>query len=290
MISEFFEAVASHAFLQRALITACLIGISGGVIGSFVILRGLSLMGDAIGHAVLPGVAISFILGINPVIGAVVFGLLASTFIGVISDKSTLKKDTVMGVVFTSFFAFGVVLISQIRSSVHIHSVLFGNMLTVTPERVYTMSFVTIVLIGLVVLFYKELLLTSFDETMAQVHGLKTKLIHYLFLFVLTVVIVLSLQITGAILIVAMIITPAATAFLLTNRMYWMIIVAALIGFMSAVIGIFISFTYDISSGSSIVIIAACLFVLAFIFVPKKGVIAQGNKKFKQRMNRIKND
>lgn len=290
MISEFIEAIASHAFLQRALITAILIGISGGLIGAFVILRGLSLMGDAIGHAVLPGVAISFLLGINPVIGAVAFGLLASTFIGVISDKSTLKKDTVMGVVFTSFFAFGVVLISQISTRVHIHSILFGNMLTVTPERVYTMIIVTIILIALIVLFYKELLLTSFDETMAQVYGLKTKLIHYIFLFVLTVVIVLSLQITGAILIVAMIITPAATAFLLTNRMYWMIIMAALIGFISAVVGIFISFTFDISSGSSIVIVAACLFVLAFIFAPKKGMIAQGGGKFQHRLNSVKKD
>jgi len=275
MITLFIEAVVQHAFLQRALLTAVLIGIAGGIIGSFVILRGLSLLGDAIGHAVLPGVAISFLLGINPVIGAVVFGLLASTFIGVISDKSTLKKDTVMGVVFTSFFALGIVLISQIRTRVHINSILFGNMLTVTPDRVYWMVGVTIVLIALVLLFYKDLLLTSFDETMARVYGVKTKLIHYLFLFVLTLIIVLSLQITGAILIVAMIITPAATAFLLTNRMHWMIVLAALIGVISGIVGIFISFTFDISSGSSIVIVAACIFTLAFLFAPQKGVIRQ---------------
>lgn len=275
MITLFIEAVAQHAFLQRALLTAILIGITSGIIGSFVILRGLSLLGDAIGHAVLPGVAISFLLGINPVIGAVVFGLLASTFIGVISDKSTLKKDTVMGVVFTSFFALGIVLISQIRTRVNINSILFGNMLTVTPDRVYWMVGVTIILIALVLLFYKELLLTSFDETMARIYGVKTKLIHYLFLFVLTVIIVLSLQITGAILIVAMIITPAATAFLLTNRLHLMITFAALIGAISGIIGIFISFTFDISSGSSVVIVAACIFTLAFLFAPQKGVIRQ---------------
>ena len=269
MMSEFIEAIGTHGFLLRALITAMLIGVTAGIIGSFVILRGLSLMGDAIGHAVLPGVALSLLLGVNPVIGAVVFGLLASTFIGVISDKSTLKKDTVMGVVFTSFFALGIVLISQIPTRVHVHSILFGNMLTVTPERLNTMVVVTVVLSVLVVLFYKELLLTSFDETMAQVAGIKTKLIHYLFMFVLTLVIVLSLQITGAILIVAMIITPAATAFLLTNRMHWMIVISAFLGLISSVIGIFVSFTFDISSGSSIVVVAACIFVLAFIFAPK---------------------
>jgi len=280
MIHEFIEAVASHAFLQRALITATLIGISAGVIGSFVILRGLSLMGDAIGHAVLPGVAISFLMGVNPVIGAVTFGLLASLFIGFISDKSALKKDTVMGVVFTSFFALGIVLVSQIRARVNINSILFGNMLTVSEERMYTMGVVTVILIVLVMLFYKELLLTSFDETMARIYGLKTKLVHYLFLFVLTLVIVLSLQITGAILIVAMVITPAATAFLLTRRMQWMIVISAFIGFISAILGIFVSFTFDISSGSSIVMVAACLFILAFLFAPKKGVVSGmiGNK------------
>ena len=273
MIESFISAVMNYAFFQRAMITAILIGATAGIIGSFVILRGLSLLGDAIGHAVLPGVALSFLFGINPVIGAVTFGLLASTLIGFISDKSTLKKDTVMGVVFTSFFALGIILISQIQTRVHIHSILFGNILTVTAERVNTMIIVTILLITLVVVFYKELLLTSFDETMAKVYGVKTKLIHYLFLFVLTLIIVLSLQITGAILIVAMIITPAATGFLLTNRLHWMIILSATIGMISSVIGLFISFTFDISSGSSIVIVAASLFSVAFLFAPNKGVL-----------------
>ena len=282
MIMEFIDAIITHNFLMRALITAILIGVTAGIIGSFVILRGMSLMGDAIGHAVLPGVALSFLFGVNPVVGAVVFGLLASTFIGVISDKSTLKKDTVMGVVFTSFFALGIVLISQIPTRVHVHSILFGNMLTVTPERLTTMIIVTISVVLLVVLFYKELLLTSFDETMAQVLGFKTKVIHYAFLFVLTLVIVLSLQITGAILIVAMIITPAATAFLMTNRMHWMIVISAGIGLISAVIGIFVSFTFDISSGSSIVVVAACLFVLAFVCAPK-GILRQHGRKIKLR-------
>lgn len=278
-IGEFMTAMGNHEFLQRALLTAILIGISAGIIGAFVILRGMSLMGDAIGHAVLPGVALSFLFGINPVIGAVVFGLIASSFIGFIGDKSTLKKDTVMGVVFTSFFALGIVLISLIPTRVHVHSILFGNMLTVTPERLNTMWIVTITLVALVVLFYKELLLSSFDETSAQVYGLNTKLIHYLFMFVLTLVIVLSLQITGAILIVAMIITPAATAFLLTNQMHWMIVISAFLGFISAVVGIFVSFTFDVSSGSSIVIVAACWFVLAFAFAPKKGILAQMKRK-----------
>jgi len=269
MILEFIEAVITHNFLLRALLTAILIGIAAGIIGTFVILRGLSLMGDAIGHAVLPGVAMSIQLGVDPVIGATIIGLIASSIIGYVVDKSALKKDTVIGVVFTSFFAVGIVWISQIPTRVHVHSILFGNMLTVTPDRLVTLSWMTSGLIILVVLFYKELLLTTFDETMAQVSGMKTKIIHYAFLFVLTLVIVLSLQITGAILIVAMIITPAASAFLLTNRLHFMIILASLLGVISAICGIFISFTFDISSGSSIVVVAAAIFIVAFLFAPK---------------------
>ena len=268
-VIQFIDAIATRDFLRNALITAILIGVTAGIIGAFVILRGLSLMGDAIGHAVLPGVAMSIHFGINPVLGATAFGLLASLFIGFVGDKSTLKKDTVMGVVFTSFFALGIILISQIRTRININNILFGNVLTVTPERVGTMIWMTVGLILLVVLFYKELLLTSFDEITAKVYGLKTKLIHYLFLFVLTLVIVLSLQITGAILIVAMIISPAATAFLWTNRMHVMMILSAFLGVISATVGIFVSVTFDISSGSSIVIVAAILFALSFTFAPK---------------------
>ena len=275
MITEFIYRVTSYAFLGRAFSASILIGIVAGIIGAFVILRGLSLMGDAIGHAVLPGVAASHLIGIPPVIGAAAFGLLASMLIGFISDKTSLKKDTIMGLVFSSFFALGIVMISQIRTMTDLNSILFGNIITVSSDAVRDLLIIAIGLVILVIMFYKELLITSFDDTMAKVYGLNTKLIHYVFLFVLTIVIVFSLQVVGAILIVAMIITPAATAYLLTNRMHVMIFLSACIGMICGGLGMFLSITYNFPSGASIVLVSAALFLLAFIFAPKKGLIIQ---------------
>ena len=274
MIAEFIRIITTYNFMGRAFIVAILIGIIAGVIGAFVILRGLSLMGDAIGHAVLPGVAVSHLIGIPHVIGAAVFGLLASMLIGFIGEKTALKKDTIMGAVFSSFFALGIIMVSQIRTMTDLNSILFGNILSVQTSDVWNVIFVAVGLVLFVSLFYKELLLTSFDETVAKVYGFKTSLIHYAFLFTLTIVIVLSLQIVGAVLIVAMIITPAATAYLLTNRMHIMIFISALFGVVSSVIGMFLSITFNYPSGASIVVISASLFLLAFMLAPKKGLIA----------------
>lgn len=275
MVVEFIRRIASYAFLGRAFSASILIGVIAGIIGAFVILRGLSLMGDAIGHAVLPGVATSHLVGVPPVIGAAVFGLIASLLIGFISDKTSLKKDTVMGLVFSSFFALGIVMISQIRTMTDLNSILFGNIITVSSNAVRDLLIIALGLILFVILFYKELLITSFDDTTAQVYGLNTKLIHYVFLSILTIVIVFSLQVVGAILIVAMIITPAATAYLLTNRMHVMIFISAGIGMLSGGLGMFLSITYNFSSGASIVLVSAMLFLLVFIFAPKKGLLVQ---------------
>ena len=275
MVDEFIRVITTYDFMERAFIAAILVGLVAGIIGSFVILRGLSLMGDAISHSVLPGVALSHLFGISHVIGASIFGLIASALIGFVGDKTKLKKDTTMGIVFSSFFALGIVMASQIRTMTNLHNVLFGNVLTVNESDVRNLIWIAAVLVLFVVLFYKELLITSFDETMAQVYGLKTKLIHYAFLLVLTFVIVLSLQAVGAVLIVAMIITPAATAYLLTNRMHIMLFLSASLGIMSSVAGVFFSFTFDVSSGASIVLTSAVLFLLAFIFAPQKGLVAQ---------------
>ena len=275
MIAEFIRVITTYGAMERAFIAAVLVGLIAGIIGSFVILRGLSLMGDAISHSVIPGVAISHLLGISHIIGASVFGLIASTLIGFIGDKTKLKKDTTMGIVFSSFFALGIVMASQIRTMTNLQNILFGNVLTVSQNDVNYLVWIAAGLVVFVVLFYKELLITSFDETMAQVYGLKTKLIHYGFLLILTLVIVLSLQAVGAVLIVAMIITPAATAYLLTNRMHVMLLLSAVLGMLSSIIGVFLSITFNISSGASIVLASAVFFLIVFIFAPKKGLIAQ---------------
>ena len=280
MINEFIYTINNFAFMQRALIAAILVGIISGAIGVFIILRGLSLMGDAISHAVIPGVAISHMLGINFMIGASFFGILTSFTIGFIAENSRLKKDTTIGIVFTSFFALGLVLISRIRTVTDLNSILFGNVLTVTNYDIRNIFYIGILLFAFIIIFYKELLITSFDEVLAKVYGIKTKLIHYMFLFVLTLVIVSSLRVVGAIMIVSMIITPAATSYLLTNRLPIMIILSMCIGALSSIIGMFFSVTFNLPAGSTIVLVLASFFLVAFLFssIKKKGKIVKPKK------------
>lgn len=275
MVNEFINVVSTYNFMGRAVITATLVGIMAGTIGTFIILRGMALMGDAIAHSVIPGVAISQLIGISHIIGASAVGLLASFLIGFISEKTNLKKDAIIGIVFSSFFALGVVLISRIRSVTDLHNILFGNVLTVNTNDVWMIFIILIMLLLYIALFYKELLLTSFDETLAKVYGYKIKIIQYSFLSILTLVIVSSLQVVGAILIVAMLITPASIGYLLTNRLPIMLFISATVGAFSSIIGLFFSFSFNLPSGSSIVLTLAIIFVLVLIFSPRKGLIIQ---------------
>ncbi|WP_214893439.1 metal ABC transporter permease [Exiguobacterium sp. H66] len=270
---NFIEAIFQYDFLQKALITSIMVGVICGVIGCFIILRGMSLMGDAISHAVLPGVAISYLLGINFFIGAVATGLLTALGIGFVSQNSRIKNDTAIGILFTSAFALGIILISFLRSSSDLYHILFGNVLAVRPSDMWMTLIIGILVLGGIYLFYKELLVTSFDPTMAAAYGLSTRFIHYLLMMMLTLVTVASLQTVGIILVVAMLITPAATAYLLTNRLSRMIFLSASFGTISAIIGLYLSFTYNLSSGASIVLVATALFALVFIFSPRHGLI-----------------
>lgn len=259
--------------MSRALTASIIVGVMTGVLGSFMILRGLSLMGDAISHSVIPGVAISQLLGIPHIIGASLFGFLASVAIGFISEKSTIKKDAILGMVFSSFFALGIILISRVRTMTDLHHILFGNVLTVSQSDINQIITISIVLFIFIILFYKELLITSFDETMAQVYGLNTRLLHYSFLIILTLVIVTSLQIVGAVLVIAMIITPAATSYLIANKLKTMIFISATISAISTLLGMFLSFTFNFSAGASIVLVLATVFTITLLFVPKRGII-----------------
>jgi len=199
MIQFFLEGISKYQFLQNALITSIMVGIVSGIIGSFIVLRGMSLMGDAISHAVLPGVAASYMLGGSYLIGASLFGLLASLLIGFVTQRSTLKSDTAIGIVFSSFFALGIILISLAESSTDLYHILFGNVLAVQPKEMLATGIVLLIVLLFVSLFYKELLLTSFDPTLAQAYGMKTQIIHYSLMFLLTLVAVSSLQTVGTI-------------------------------------------------------------------------------------------
>ncbi|MDT2766097.1 metal ABC transporter permease [Lactococcus raffinolactis] len=272
-ISQFLSALGQYNFLQAALITSILVGVMSGVIGSFIILRGLSLMGDAISHAVLPGVAVAYMLGINLLLGASIFGILAAMLIGYVASHSKLKNDTAIGIVFSAFYALGFVLISLAESSSNLHHILFGNVLAVSDRDLITTTCVLIAVILFIVIFYKELLITSFDETFARTYGLRTQMVHYALMLMLTLVTVSSLQTVGIILVVAMLITPAVTAFLWTNKLHWMLVDSAIFGALASLIGLFLSYTLNWSSGPAIVLVAAFIFGVSFIFSPKQGLV-----------------
>ncbi len=259
--------------MQNALITAVVIGIVSGAVGCFIILRGMSLMGDAISHAVLPGVAISYILGINFFIGAIAFGLLSSLIITYIKNNSLIKGDTAIGITFSSFLALGIILIGVANSSTDLFHILFGNILAVQDIDKWLTIGVSIFVLIVIALFFKQLLITSFDPLMAKAIGMKVNFYHYLLMVLLTLVSVTAMQSVGTILIVAMLITPAATAYLYTNSLKKMLILSSSIGAISSVLGLFIGYTFNNAAGSSIVITSAIIFAVSFLISPKQKFI-----------------
>ncbi len=269
----FFNDLLVYDFLQKALITSVMVGIISGILGSFIVLRGMSLMGDAIAHAVLPGVAISYMLGISYFYGAVVAGILAAIGMGAISQNSRIKTDASIGIVFSAALALGIILITKAQSATDLTKILFGNVLHVRTSDMWLTAGISVLVILVVIVFYKELLISTFDETMAEVYGLNTRMIHYGLMIMLTLVSVASLQTVGVILVVSMLITPASTAYLLTDRLSVMVVLSAAFGALSAVVGIYFSYIYDLPSGPVIAIAATMLFVFVMIFSPKEGLI-----------------
>lgn len=283
----FIEAVMQYGFLQKALLTSIMVGIICGVIGCFIILRGMALMGDAISHAVLPGVAISYMVGINFFFGAVFTGVLTAIAIGFVTQNSRIKHDTSIGIMFTAAFASGIIIITMLKSSTDLYHILFGNVLAVRSSDMWITLVIGIIVLLAVYLFYKELLVTSFDETMGAAYGLPVRLIHYFLMTLLTMVTVASLQTVGIVLVVAMLITPAAAAYLLTERLWVMIFLAAGIGVLSSIVGLYFSFTYNLASGATIVLAATAIFVLVFLLSPKHGLIWKTLKVRKKRASLI---
>lgn len=263
----------SYHFLQNALVTAIVIGVVSGAVGCFIILRSMSLMGDAISHAVLPGVALSFILGINFFIGAIVFGLLASVIITYIKENSVIKGDTAIGITFSSFLALGIILIGVANSSTDLFHILFGNILAVQDSDKWITIGVSVFVLGVIILFFKELLITSFDPILAKSMGMNVNAYHYMLMILLTLVSVTAMQSVGTILIVALLITPAATAYLYANSLKVMLVMSSAIGALSSVLGLYLGYTFNVAAGSSIVLTSAAIFLISFFISPKQGYI-----------------
>ena len=256
-------------------------------------LRRLSLIGDALAHAVLPGVVIGFMVAgksaLSLFVGALVAGILTSILISYVERNSKIKEDTSIGIIFTGAFALGILLVSQLKQ-VHIDlsSYLFGDVLGVSDSDLILSSIITVIIIISVVLFYKQLLVTSFDPTMAHIIGISTAVVHYFLMTLLSMSIVAGLQSVGVILIIAMLITPPATAFLLTDKLKKLLVLSCFFGVLSSVTGLYLSYHLNFASGASIVLVSVFIFSLAFLFSPKEGIVIKSLRRRKNsRMNLI---
>jgi manganese/iron transport system permease protein len=271
---DFVTDPLSYEFMQRALIEVVLVGALCGVIGCFVVLRGLAFIGDALAHAVFPGVVLSYIAGRTVFLGALIFGVLTALGIGVVSRSRRVSEDSAVGVIFAAFFALGVVLISRERGFTRdLGSLLFGNVLGVSHDDVLITLIAGMVILALLFALLKEFTLVAFDSTMARAAGYPVFALDLLLLVLIAAVIVFSLQAVGNILILALIITPPAAARLLTDRLGAMMAASATIGVASGVIGLYISYHSNTAAGGTIVLTSTAFFVAALLFAPHHGLI-----------------
>lgn len=264
----------AYGFMWRGLLAAAMVGFLCPIVGSYIILQGMAFLGDALPHAILPGIVIAFLLGWPLTVGALLLGVLVAVGIGLLSESRELKEDTAIGIVFAGSFALGIALISTVRSyAVDLAHILFGNVLGISTQDLWVIYGLGIGVLVIVVAFYKEFLVLTFDPTLAVVLRLPRRFLRYLLLILIAVTIVVSLQTVGVALVLAMLITPAATAQLLTRRLSSMMMLAGLIGVGSNVTGLYISYYYNIASGPSMVLVATALFALVFLFRPRGGIV-----------------
>lgn len=263
----------AYPFMQRALIVAVLVGAVCAVLSCYLVLKGWSLMGDAISHAVLPGIVIAFVLGLPLAAGAFAAGLTCALLTGYLKENSRVKEDTVMGVVFSGMFGFGLVLFTRIDTDQHLNHILFGNVLGVTGRDLAETAAIAGVTLALVLAKRRDLLLYCFDPHHARAIGLPVALLHYGLLIVLALTIVASLKAVGIILVIAMLVAPGATALLLTDRFERMLAIAVAVAVGSSALGTIVSFHIDGATGACIVLTQAAVFVAAFLFAPKRGLL-----------------
>lgn len=263
---EFVEHLFTYQFLNRALITSIIVGIVCGTVGSLIVLRGLSLMGDAMSHAVLPGVALSFLFGIPMFVGALITGMIASIFIGYITSSSKTKPDAAIGISFTAFLASGIIIISLINTTTDLYHILFGNLLAITNSAFLTTIVIGSIVLILIIIFYRPLMISTFDPTFSRMSGLNTTLLHYFVMLLLSLVTVASIQTVGIILVVALLITPSSTAFLISKKLYSMMIIASLISVISSIVGLYYSYIYNIPSGATIVLCTFVIYIITLFF------------------------
>ena len=248
--------------MVRALSVSVLVGITCAALGAYVVMRGLAFMGDALAHAVLPGVVVALLIGMSPFAGAGAVGITVAIAIGYLTRRTGLSEDTTIGILFAGLFALGITLLSASDGlSVNLEDLLLGQVLSVSTTDVYVTVGMAALVLGILYFFHNELVFTSFDPVGAEVIGVPTKFLSYLLLVLLALVIVIALQAVGLILVMAMLVTPAATAFLLVRRFVPMMVVGSALGGVSAIVGLYLSFYFNIPSGPAMVLVATGLFV-----------------------------
>jgi manganese/iron transport system permease protein len=267
-------APLSYSFMQRGMLVAVLVGVACAVIGCYVVLRSMAFIGDAMAHSILPGVAVAYLLKGNLLVGALAAAVAVALGIGYFSRQGRLKEDSAIGILFAAAFSLGVILISSIRTyAVDLSHILFGNVLGVSTTDLALTAGLVVAVMAVVFLLYKELLVVTFDPVLAATLRLPAERLRTILLVLLALTVVVSLQSVGIGLVTSMLVTPGATAYLLTKRLPRMMALSAVFGALSGIIGLYASYYLNVVSGAAIVLTATAFFLLAFLFAPRKGII-----------------
>ena len=264
----------TYSYMFNAMWVSALVGGVCAFLSAYLMLKGWSLIGDALSHSVVPGVAGAYMLGLPFALGAFVAGGLAAAAMLFLSERSGLKIDVIIGIIFTSFFGLGLFMVSLSPMSVSIQTIIMGNILAITPEDTLQLVIIGVVCLGVLLLKWKDLMVTFFDETHARSIGLKPEVLKAVFFMLLSAAIVAAMMTVGAFLVIALVVTPGATAYLLCDRFVRLIAVSVVIGAVSCFLGAYMSYFLDGATGGIIVVLQTVIFLIAFIFAPKHGVLA----------------
>lgn len=273
MISVLLEPFA-YGYMQNAMWVSALVGAVCAFLSCYLMLKGWSLIGDALSHAIVPGVAGAYMLGLPFALGAFFSGGLAAGAMLFLNQRTKLKEDAIIGLIFSSFFGLGLFMVSLSPTSVNIQTIVLGNILAITPEDTLQLAIIGLVSLAILLVKWKDLMVTFFDENHARSIGLNPQLLKLMFFTLLSASTVAALQTVGAFLVICMVVTPGATAYLLTDRFPWLLMIAVAIGALTSFFGAYVSYYLDGATGGIIVVLQTTIFLCAFFFAPKHGMLA----------------
>lgn len=263
-----------YGYMANAMWVSALVGGVCGFLSTYLMLKGWSLIGDALSHSVVPGVAGAYMLGLPFALGAFLSGGLAAAAMLFLSDRSGLKVDVIIGIIFTSFFGLGLFMVSLNPIGISVQTITFGNILAITPRDTLQLVIIAVVCLSVLLLKWKDLMVTFFDENHARSIGLRPGLLKAVFFMLLSAAVVAAMQTVGAFLVIAMVVTPGATAYLLCDRFPRLLVLSAVIGALTSFVGAYASYFLDGATGGVIVVLQTLIFLLAFVFAPKHGLLA----------------